>query len=174
MQFIQQISAEVLKPQNLFTIEQVRDGKVIHSEVIANAVVTAGLNAILNTMFNSEAQRANWYIGLIDDAGFTAIDAADTMASHAGWAEFTTYSETTRAAWDATSSTAGSVTGTNPQTFTIGTVAAGSKIKGVFVTDTGTKGGTSGLLWATALYATSQDIATGDTFRLTYTLNAGN
>jgi hypothetical protein len=173
MRATQEVTWEVVKPQNLFTIEQIRDGEVIHSEVINNAVATAGFNAMLNTFFGSEAKRANWYVGLINATGYTAVADADTMASHAGWAEFATYGEATRSAWVATSSSNKSVTGTASQTFTIGTVSA-QELKGLFVTDTGTKNGTTGLLWATALFSANVPVATGDTFRITYTMSLGN
>ena len=112
----QAITGEVVKPQNVFTIEQIRDGEVVHSEIVTNAVTAAGFNAMLNTFFGAEAKRANWHVGLIDATGFTAVAEADTMTSHSGWSEFSTYSEATRAAWAATSSTAKSVTGTVAQT----------------------------------------------------------
>lgn len=173
MQIIQEITASVSRPENVFTVEQIRDDVVIFSEAFNNAVTTAGMNANLNTFFGATAKVANWYIGLINSTGFVSVAEADTMASHAGWTEFTTYTESTRLSWVATVSTDKTVTGTVIQTFTIGTVSAQS-VQGLFVTDTATKGGATGLLWSTGLFSTPQGISTGDTFRITYTLTLGN
>lgn len=164
---------EILRPRNTFTVEQVRGGEVIFAEEIFNAVTASGINSILNTYFGADAKKAAWYLGLVNSTGFTSVAEGDTMASHAGWTEFQTYDETTRQLWTPTTSTDKSVTGTGVQIFTVGTVSAQS-IQGLFVTDSIAKGGTSGLLWATALFSAPAAVLTGDTFRVTYTLRLGN
>ena len=52
-------------------------------------------------MFNNVTPIANnsWFVGHISLTSFTALAAADTMASHTGWTEFTGYSQSTRVAW---------------------------------------------------------------------------
>ena len=65
------------------------------------AIVDVGLNHILETEFHSGAQVTTWYIGLVDNAGFSAFANADTMASHAGWAESSAYTEANRPTWTA-------------------------------------------------------------------------
>ena len=158
---------------NTFKVEQIRDGRLIAEYEMNNAVSNEGINSILNTYFGSAAKKAAWYLGLIDHTGYSTSAVADTMSSHAGWTEFVTYAETARPTFVPTSSTAQSVTGTAVSEFTIGTVSSQS-IEGIFVTDNGTKGGTSGMLWATALFSAAAVVLTGDVFRVTYTLRLGN
>lgn len=161
------------KLENTFTVEQFRDGEVIHTETISNMVTNAAIDDILNTYFGATAKKAGFFLGLIDATGYTAVALADTMASHAGWAEFATYDEAVRQSWTAASASGQAITGTAVSEFTIGTVASQS-IQGLFVTDTSTKSGTTGFLWSTALFSSAAPVVTGDVFRVTYTLRLGN
>jgi hypothetical protein len=165
-----------LKFNNVFSIEQIRDGKIIMAEDVHNAVTTPGINSILNVYFGgTESIQGAWYLGLIDHDGFTSTADADTMASHSGWTEFTNYSETVRQTWAPTlPPTNRSITGANVSAFTIGTVAAGKTLQGIFVGSSATKGGVTGLLWASALFSQPAGIITGDIFRATYTLRLAN
>ena len=162
--------------KNSFLIEQVRDGEVIWSEETYNAVTTPGINSILNVYFGgSESIQSAWYLGLIDNTSFVSVANQDTMSSHAGWNEFTNYSESVRQTWTPTlPPTSASVTGTNVSAFTIGTVSSGQSIQGVFLTSSATKGGVTGLLWASALFSQPAGVVTGDIFRATYTLRLAN
>ena len=174
MKATQEVSFETISSKNIFTVEQIRGGVLVRAETIENAVTLEGINSILNTYFGASAKKAAWYISLIDSIGYTAVAEADVMASHAGWAEFVTYVESARQQWTPTTATAKSLTGTAVQTFTIGTVSTGATVAGLFVTDTVTKAGTAGLLWATALFSSAAPVVTGDTFRITYTLRLSN
>lgn len=156
---------------NTFYVEALdKDGNVIMTEEIENAVTNEGMNSILNTYFGASTKPSAWYIGLIDNAGYTGVDVADTLASHAGWSEFTNYDEATRQDWTPTTSTAQSVTGSAVSTFTIST--GGGAIKGLFVATVAT--GTSGLLWATALFSSVANVVDAETFRVTYTVRLSN
>ena len=162
-----------LKLENTFTIEQFRDGKVIHTETISNSVTNVALDSVLDTYFGAEAKKAGFFLGLIDNTGFTAESVNDTMAAHAGWTEFTTYDELVRQTWTAAAASGQAITGTAVSEFTIGTVASQS-LQGLFVTDSNTKGGTTGFLWSTALFSSPAPVVTADVFRVTYTLRLGN
>lgn len=129
-----------------------------------NAAATVGLNLMLNVMFRSGAASPNWYAGLIDNAGFTALAAGDTMASHAGWAENTGYTNGTRPQWSPGAASGGLLAAaltafTMNNTFTI---------YGAFVCDSNVKGGTSGNLWATGGFDTPTLVNNADTITLTY------
>lgn len=79
---------EVAVARGMFTMEHIRDGKVIHSESFPNTVVTVGKNAMLDAALAGSAYTVTGpFMGLISNTSFTAISAADTMASHAGWLE---------------------------------------------------------------------------------------
>lgn len=163
-----------LKLENTFTIEQIRDGKVIHTETVSNAVTNVGLDSVLDTFFGAEAKKAGFFLGLIDATGFTATALTDTMAAHAGWTEFVTFDEAVRQSWTPGVSSGQSMTGSAVSEFTIGTVAAAQSIQGLFVTDSNVKSGATGFLWSTVQFSAPAPIVTADVFRATYTIRLGN
>ena len=156
--------------QGYFHLEQWRDGKLIHKEVnIKNGVTDVGKNDILDVQFFNATQRPTWYLGFIDNSGYTGLADADTMSSHAGWAEATGYSEVNRPTWVTTAAASQSITNPTPATFTISGTAT---IKGIFCVDDNTKSGSGGLLWATALFAGDIPVAVADIIKISYTVNA--
>lgn len=157
--------------RNPITLEHWRKGKLIGSQLTHNDITNVGKNYILNVMFNGGTQIANnsWFIGLISLASFSALAAADTMSSHAGWIEFTGYSQSTRVAWGSGSATSQSTSNSSPATFDI---TGSGTVKGVFVTSNSTISGTSGTLWATALFGADVPVTNGDQLKITYTVSA--
>jgi len=145
-----------------------KNGVLKGSYEVPNGIVDVGLNMILDTMFNAGAQSANWYIGLVDNAGWTAFANADTMAAHAGWAENTDYSEVNRPEWTAGAASARSVTNAATADFSIDATAV---LKGIFVVNNNTIGGTAGTLWSTAAFASTVSVINGDTVKITYTVS---
>jgi len=155
---------------NVFNIELLdKNGKTVFQEEIHNAVTNAAMDSLLNTYFGASAKSSNWYIGLINGSGYTSAALTDTLASHAGWTELTSYSEGSRQAWTPTTSTAQSVTGSTVSTFTMN---ASASVQGLFVTNVAS--GTSGLLWSTALFSSPASVINGETFRVTYTVRLSN
>jgi len=154
-----------------FQFEHYRDGKLFNIYDILNDIVNEGKNKIFNTMFNDSTPVANasWCIGLISATGFSALAATDTMASHPGWTEFTSFTQANRVAWGSGNSVAQQATNATPATFNIN--AAGT-LKGGFVVSNNTKGGTSGILWATAQFSSDIPVTNGDEMKITYTVNA--
>jgi len=76
-----------------------KDGSLKWKDEIDNLVVTEGRNALLDNTFNAAAGSVDWYVGLVTGPGSGAqFVAADTLASHGGWLENTTYSGN-RKAW---------------------------------------------------------------------------
>src|SRR5512139_3422338 len=64
------------------------DGQVKWRDVIENTVVTVGKNLALDTILAGSAYTVTGpYMGLISSVSYSAIEAGDTMASHAGWTE---------------------------------------------------------------------------------------
>lgn len=150
-----------------FVIEHVRDGKVIGNYDMPNGIVDVGLNSLLDVYFHNQAQIATWYIGLIDNAGFTALSNSDTMGSHTGWAESTAYDEATREEWVEDAAASRSITNSTPAEFTMNATAT---LKGIFVTSVNTKGGTTGTLWSTAAFSSTVGVQDNDILRITYTV----
>lgn len=134
-----------------------------------NGVTNVGKNYLLNVGFNDLTQIANsaWCIGLIDNASFSALAAADTMASHAGWVESQDYTQSTRVAWGSGTSTAQSTTNGTPAQFDIN---ATKTINGIFVTSNNTKGGTTGTLWSSGSFTSTVPVVSGDQLKVSYTV----
>lgn len=157
--------------QGRYRVELVRENKLITFREGPNGITNAGKNDILDVYFSDGTQTAGagWYIGLIDNSGFSALAAADTMSSHAGWNEFTTYSESTRVAWGPGTPASQSITNASAATFNIN---GSGTVYGIFVVTNSTKSGTTGTLWATAAFSATVPVSNGDQLKVTYTVSA--
>jgi hypothetical protein len=143
-------------------------GKLIGIYRTPNGIVDVGLNKILDDMFNAGSQSSLWYLGLVDNGGWTSFADADTMGSHAGWTESTVYTAGTRPQWTVGAAAARQVTNASTVDFAINGSAT---LKGIFVVDDDTKSGTSGTLWATAAFSSTIVVASSDTLKVTYTVS---
>lgn len=148
-----------------------KDGNLLSKFDVKNDITTAGKNSIYNIMFNSATQITGsaWCLGLISNAGFSALAAGDTMSSHSGWSEYTGVSNSVRPAWGSGSASGGSITNSSPVTFNIN---AGGTLYGIFVTSDNTIGGTAGVLWSTAAFSSTVPVNIGDQIKVTYTLSS--
>lgn len=128
----------------------------VQAELVApNLVTDVGARFLLDNGLAGSAYTAAFFLGLISSVTFTAVAAADTMASHAGWGEAglaiaPAYSETTRrtAAWAAASARSKALSAGLVFTFT----AAGT-VKGCFLTTVSTKDGITGTLYSAGLFS---------------------
>lgn len=147
-----------------------RRGCQIGEYQFPNLVVNQGKNDILSVYFNDGTATASssWFMGLIVDTGFTGIVAGDTAASHAGWAEFTSYSETARPLWGQGAPSGQAITNASPVTFSI---TGSGNLKGGFIATVATKSSTSGKLWAAALFTAPVPVTNGDQMKATYNLS---
>jgi len=147
-----------------------KDGNLKWVDDAKNAVVTEGLNSILDIMFHATTQITTWYIGLISSSGYSALAAADTMSSHAGWTEDQAYDEATRGEWSEGASSGGVMTNSTARDFTM---SGTTTIKGAFLVSNSTKGGTTGTLFCTALFTGGdQAVNDNDVLKVTYTVTA--
>jgi len=145
-----------------------KDGSIQKIEAL-NAVTNVGKNGLLDIMFNDGTQLTTWYCGLVNNASFTAFaPTTDTMDSHAGWIEFTGYTEGTREEWTSGAASSQSITNSTAMEFTINATAT---LKGAFIASNSTKSGTTGTLWSTVAFSNTVAVESGDVFRVTYTLN---
>lgn len=142
------------------------DGNLRWAEEGPNLIVTTGRNKLLDETLGGSAYTAAWYVGLIDNAGFTAIAAGDTMASHAGWSESSAYTEATRPAMSFSAASAGSKASSANVSFSINATAT---INGAFLADNATKGGTTGVLFAGKSFTAARSVQSGDTLNVGYT-----
>jgi len=158
-----------IKFHGVWTVEQKRGGKTILKREFKNAVTNIGKNNVLDVHFGAATQITAWYLAFIDASGFTALVNADTMASHAGWTEFTGYTEGTRPLW--TPGAAVSQIVTNPASSDFSINAAGT-LKGGFLTSVNVKAGATGTLWGTSLFTGDIPVTGGDTIKITYSVQA--
>lgn len=155
---------------NTITVEHWRDGVKIADIEVLNGIVDVGVNSLLDVGFRNQIQIATWYMGLVDNSGFTAFADADTMGSHTGWNEFTTYSEAARVTWSPDAATSRSIS--NSTTSADFSINGSGTVKGIFITSDSTKSGTTGTLWATAAFASTVSVVNGDVLKVTYTISA--
>lgn len=145
------------------------------SEEIKNTVVTVGKNAMLdNALAGSGYTVTGPYMGLISSNSYSAISAADTMSSHAGWLEagsatnpFYTSPRKT-AAWSA--ATAGSKALSSALSFSI---TSNGTAKGAFlVFGSGALSqidSTAGTLFSAGLFSGGdRALLAGDTLNVSY------
>lgn len=147
-----------------------KDGSIAWEERVKNGVTDAFLSHLLSSVVGGGTQVTTWYLGLINNAAFSALSAADTMGSHAGWTELTSYDEATRVAWVETV-TGAAATNASEAVFTISATVA---VKGAFLTSSNTKGGTTGVLGPTGTFADVQNLVDGQTLEITYTITAAS
>lgn len=141
------------------------DGSLAWEEEVPNMVVSDALNDLLNVYFASGTQKTSWFLGLIDNAGYSAIASGDTMASHSGWSESVAYTAGTRPAWTPGAAAGGSIINPTPAVVTMN---ATTSIRGAFITSNNTKGGTTGTLFATGLFGSIQSLVSTQALSFQY------
>lgn len=158
-----------LNLRGTFMVEHWRAGKLIGMHQFKNGITNEGKDHILDVGFHAASQITTWYVGLIDNSGFSALAAGDTMSSHAGWSESTAYDEATRVEWTEGAASSQSITNATALTFTMNATAT---IYGIFITSGSAKSGTSGTLWSTGAFSSPVAVASADELKVTYTINA--
>ncbi len=146
------------------------NGKLKWETEAHNLVTDAGLEHILDVSLagTTNASQLTWYLALTDDG--PTIASADTMGSHAGWAEATAYDQATRPAWDEARTDLSVSNVLNLGTFTMNDA---DTVGGAFLTDLNTIGTTDGvLLCVAAASETDRVVASGDTLNVRYDIVA--
>lgn len=151
------------------------EGRLKWIEEVSNLVTTQGLNDLLSKYFKGSAYTAAFFMGLVDNAGFTAFAAGDTAAQIGGsngWAESSAYSESVRQTITLGSASAGSIDNSASKcVFSInGTVT----IKGAFLSTSSVKAGTSGALYGEAAFIATRSLLSGDSLTVQVTLTAAS
>lgn len=162
-------ASEQARAEGYFTVECYGpDGQLKWTDGFPNTVLTAGKNELLDKALAGSSYTAAFYLGLISSSGYSAISAADTAASHAGWTESTAYSNSTRVAASWASASSGSKALSSAASFTIN---ATDTIKGTFLATNSTKGGTSGIHISAGLFTGGdKSVTSGDTLNVSYSL----
>lgn len=145
-----------------------RFGNLKWSDGFDNALTNEGLDDILSKYYKGSSYTAAHYCGLVN-TGATLANA-DTMASHSGWTEVTSYDEATRPAV-----TWGSVSGqsvSNSASKATFTISATVTLYGAFLATNSTKGGTTGVLLGHGAFSTPRSLADDDVLTVTVTATA--
>ena len=158
-----------IKFTGVFKVEcRGQDGKLKWSEEFPNQVTTVGATEVLQQAFNGSAYTAAWYMGLVTGPGAgNTYAAGDTMASHAGWAEHTDYSEATRPAASFSAASAGAIATSAATEFSIN---SGATIAGAFLTTNSTKSGATGVIYSVGNFVSGdRTVTNGDIVAVSYT-----
>ena len=152
-------------------------GPLLWEDTIENVVCTLGKNLMLQTALTGSAYTVTGpYMGLISSVSYTAVAAADTMASHTGWTEAGSTNAPTFAARIAPAfgtAAAGAIALSSATSFTM--TGAGTLV-GAFITyGTGavtTLMSTAGtLLSAGAFTGGNQPVNSGNVVQVSYSLS---
>jgi hypothetical protein len=178
------VASSDIQLKGRYVVEHWRDGQRINEYHFDNGIVNEGKNKLLDVFFDAATAITTWYMGLIDNAGYTALDATDTYddidQAGNGWDEFTSYtyaaSGTNRGTWNPDPASGQSITNSTVVTYDI---TGTGTVKGLFlcggIANAQLKGNheSGGTLWATALFG-SGDVAVqnGDQLKVTYTVSA--
>jgi hypothetical protein len=162
-----------------YTVECVgADGKVKWTEIFDNLVTNAGKVDLLTQYFKGSAYTAAWYLSLVNGAITPTYNATDTMASHGGWTEFTSYGAGTNRATpsfgSATATGGGSGTagtGSIVTTATAFSITGSGTVAGAFLTNTqALSPGTTGTLFSAGSFTGgNRSVVSTDTLNVTYT-----
>lgn len=153
--------AELIRCENSF---------VAWEEEVHNLVTTEGKNDQLTQYFKGAAYTAAFFIGLVNNAGFTAYAAGDTAAQingTNGWAEGTPYSNATRVAWVGGTASGGSIDNTG--SVAIFNINATQTVRGGFVSTASAKNATTGKLYGEADFSVARSVVSGDSLQITST-----
>lgn len=147
------------------------DGIEKWSDTFHNLVMNGGVANMNNVYFATGTQTNTWYLGLINGPGSsTSYSATDTLASHIGWTENTSYSGNRKAVVFGSSTNANPSVITNsssPSTFSINATAT---IAGAFLCNI--SAGTSGILFSAGDFSVGdKSVSSGDTLNVTYTFS---
>jgi len=176
-----------LRPRGRFVVEHFRKGVKIGQYEFPNGITNEGKNKLLDVMFHAATAITTWWLGLIDNADYSALAATDTYENidqvGNGWDEFTDYtdpangsSSSTRPEWTEGAATGQAITNGSPVVFDI---TSSGTVKGLFlvggIANAQNKGNheAGGTLWATALFGTGDvPVNDEDQLKVTYTVSA--
>ncbi len=131
-----------------------------------NGVTDVGIHYVLDTSFRGTAAITTWYALLMDNASYTGVAAADTMASHSGWIENVDYDESVRQTLSFAAASSRAIS--DSVSFTMNATVT---IKGLGVNSDNTKSGTTGTLFSTALFGTPPALVSGNVLTANYSLS---
>ena len=153
-----------------------KDGILKWEDVFPNIVTTVGKNLALDTYLSGSAYTVvGPFLGLISSTTFTAVAAADTMASHTGWLEAGTLNAPAYTAPRKTAVWAAASAGSKALSVALSfSITSSGTVKGCFLclgtSAVSTIDNTGGTLYSAGLFAGGDKIvANTDTLLVSYT-----
>jgi hypothetical protein len=149
-----------------------KDGNEKWVEIAPNLVVNTGLQDMNTKFFTGSAYTAAWYIGLVNGtSASTTFSGGDTLASHAGWTENTSYTGNRKAATFGAATLADPSNINNASSTASFSINATATIAGAFLANVAT--GTTGLLFSESDFQSPGDrtVVSGDVLVVTYSFN---
>lgn len=140
-----------VRPGGRFRLEsRGADGRQMAVRYFDNGTTYQGVTHAVARVFLAAAAFPTWYIGLINDAGFSALSFDDTHSSHPGWAEWAALYGSARSAWAPTPAAGSLLDAPNA----VLSVTASGLVRGAFLASSPVIGSASGQV----LYAAGADI----------------
>jgi hypothetical protein len=141
-------------------------------EIAPNLVVNTGLQDMNTKFFAGSAYTAAWYLGLVNGtSSSTTYSGGDTLASHAGWDENSSYTGNRKAVTFGAATLADPSNINNASSAASFTMNANATIAGAFLANVAT--GTSGTLFSVSDFQSPGDrtVVSGDVLNITYSFN---
>ena len=157
-----------------FELFEYEGGPLIREWDQDNVVCTIGKNVALDAYLSGSAYTVvGPYLGLISSASFSAVAAADTMASHAGWLEAGTANAPTYSGTRQTCVWSSAATGSKALSSALSFTFTGSgTVQGAFVAfGTGavaTIGSTAGTLYSAGTFSAAQPVIPVNVLQVSY------
>ena len=149
-----------------------KDGNLKWEESTHNLVVNEGLKDMNDKYFSGVTYSAAWYIGLVTGPGASNTYAAgNTLATHAGWTENTSYSGNRKAVTFGAATLADPSVISNSASPSSFSITGTATIAGAFLASVAT--GTAGILFSVSNFQAPGDraVVNGDTLNVTYTFS---
>jgi hypothetical protein len=164
---------EGMSAGGVFTVTCVdKDGNEKWVDIAPNLVVNVGLQDMNTKFFSGSAYTAAWYVGLVNGtSATTTFSGGDTLATHAGWTENTSYGGNRKAATFGAATLADPSNINNATSTASFTMNATATIAGAFLTNVAT--GSTGLLFSESDFQSPGDrsVVSGDVLLVTYSFN---
>lgn len=152
-----------------FSLQLVRNGRVIDEFEEPNLFVNQGLDMVLDVAFRGQSAVSSWFLGLFQGV-YTPVPAVTAATIAAASNELIDYDEPTRPAWTPGPLLNRTVDNTASRaTFTFN---ASRTVRGAFLISSSTKNGTAGVLAAAAAFASPRAVLDDDQILLGYSLSA--
>jgi len=141
-------------------------------DICPNLVVNVGLQDMNNKYFSGSTYTAAWYVGLVNGtSASTTFSGGDTLPTHPGWDENTSYTGNRKAATFGAATLADPSNINNASSTASFTMNANATIAGAFLANVAT--GTSGILFSVSDFQAPGDrtVVSGDVLNVTYSFN---